>query len=79
MSLNEEFRQYWTGVGYALGFIDGYAIGKAIAETKFRARMIDSYMVSVRIAMDDLGATFESAMCLVPSDIADDVRTRFES
>ncbi len=79
MSLDEEFREHWTGVGYNLGLADGETKGEVRGEAKARIRMIDAYVVSVRRVMDDMGASLESAMSIVPSDIADEVRARLES
>ncbi|MBR6204333.1 MAG: hypothetical protein IKQ60_04655 [Candidatus Methanomethylophilaceae archaeon] len=86
MDLDKEFRDHWTQVGFdqgkAEGKSEGMAEGEAIGIKKERqaqrARMVESYAESVSKAMSSLGATLESALSIVPADIAEDVRKRLE-
>ena len=74
MNLDEEFVEHWTSIGEARGEAIGEARGEAREKEKARVRMIEAYAFSVRRVMEDMGATLDSAMRIVPKDIAEDVR-----
>ncbi|MBR4216427.1 MAG: hypothetical protein IKR87_01695, partial [Candidatus Methanomethylophilaceae archaeon] len=55
---------------------EGEAEGEAREREKARLRMIEAYALSVRRVIEEMGATLDSAMRIVPQDIEDDVRAR---
>ena len=73
MNLDEEFVEHWTSIGEARGEAIGEARGEAREKEKARVRMIEAYAFSVRRVMEDMGATLDSAMRIVPKDIAEEI------
>ncbi len=74
MNLDEEFVEHWTSIGKAEGEAIGEARGEAREKEKARLRMIEAYALSVRRVIEEMGATLDAAMRIVPQDIAEDVR-----
>ncbi len=71
VSMDQELRDPWTEIGREEGRIEERAAS--------HARMVDSYVISVRKGMSERGVSLDYAMSFVPEEMAEEVRSCIES